>query len=100
MRGLLKSIVVRRLLAAVLASFVVPWAVGMLVKQFHQPGLDDDAQRSLMLIDFIVIGGIVFALTMVVTAGIGCWINAVMHGPRRDGDAFPHGQGMPMTDDR
>ena len=35
------------------------------------------------------LGGILFALTMVLTYAIGAWITAVMHGPRRDGDRFP-----------
>jgi len=50
-------------------------------------------------VDFIVAGGIVFALTMVLTYAIGCWITAVMRGPRRDGDVFPSGQGRPQHDD-
>ena len=57
------------------------------------------AERSQMLIDFIVAGSMLFALTMVLTYAIGCWITAVMHGPPRDGDAFPAGQGTPLHDD-
>jgi hypothetical protein len=88
-----------RLLWASIASVLLPWLVGEFVKTFHQAGLDDHAQRSQMLIDFVVAGTILFALSMVLTYAIGCWIAAVMHGPRRDGDAFPAGQGMPMHDD-
>ena len=40
-----------------------------------------------------------FALRMVLTYAIGCWITAVMRGPRRDGDVFPAGQGRPQHDD-
>jgi len=50
-------------------------------------------------VDFIVVGGIFFTLTMVLTYAIGCWITAVMHGPRRDGDVSPSDQGMPRHDD-
>jgi hypothetical protein len=89
----------RRLLWATLVSLLLPWLLGEFVKTFHQPGLDDQAQRHQMLVDFIVVGGMLFALTMVLTYAIGCWIVAVMHGPRRDGDAFPANQGMPRHDD-
>jgi hypothetical protein len=88
-----------RLLWAAVVSIVLPWLLGEFFKSLHQPGLDDNAQRSQMLIDFIVAGAILFGLTMVLTFAIGCWINAVMHGPRRDGDAFPAGQGSPVHDD-
>jgi hypothetical protein len=88
-----------RLLWGTLAGLAVPWLLGELFKTFHQPGLDDHADRNQMLIDFIVAGATLFAMTMVLTYAIGCWITAVMQGPRRDGDAFPSGQGMPRHDD-
>ncbi|HPO18698.1 MAG TPA: hypothetical protein PLO07_05845 [Rubrivivax sp.] len=88
-----------RLLWALLASLTLPWLAGEMAKTFHQPGLDDDAQRNQMLIDFLVIGGSLWALTMVLLCTFGCWISAVMHGPRRDGDPFPAGQGRPHGDD-
>lgn len=88
-----------RLLWALLASLTLPWVVGVMVKTFHQPGLDDQAERNQMLIDFLVIGGSLWALTMVLLCAIGCWISAVMHGPRRDGDPFPADQGRPHSDD-
>jgi hypothetical protein len=88
-----------QLLWATLASLLLPWLVGEVVKTSYQPGLDDQPERSQMMVDFIVAGGIVFALTMVLTFAIGCWITAVMRGPRRDGDVFPSGQGRPQHDD-
>ena len=88
-----------QLLWATLASLLLPWLLGEAVKTFHQPGLVDQPERARMLVDFIVVGGILFALTMVLTYAIGCWITAVMRGPRRDGDVFPSGQGRPQTDD-
>ena len=88
-----------RLLWATAAAVLLPWLGGELAKTFHQPGLDDDGVRNQMLIDFIVIGSVVFLLTMVVTYAFGCWITAVMHGPRRDGDAFPGDNGRPLRDD-
>lgn len=89
----------RRLGWALAASVAGPWLLGEIAKSFHQAGLDNDSQRSQMLIDFIVIGGVVFALTMVCTYAIGCWIHAVLHGPRRDGDAFPVPPDEAMRDD-
>jgi Sec-independent protein secretion pathway component TatC len=88
-----------QLLWATIASVALPWMLGEFVKTFYQPGLVDQAERSQLLIDFIVAGSMLFALTMVLTYAIGCWITAVMHGPRRDGDAFPAGQGTPQHDD-
>jgi hypothetical protein len=88
-----------RLLWATLASVALPWLLGEWAKRSYQPGLDDQPERSRMLVDFVVAGGILFALTMVLTCAIGCWISAVMHGPRRVGDVFPAGQGQPQHDD-
>ncbi len=87
------------LLRVGMASVALPWLLGEFVKTFYQPGLDHQPQRSQMLIEFIVLDGMLFGLTMVLTYAIGCWITAVMHGLRRDGDAFPAGQGSPMHDD-
>ena len=88
-----------RLLWATLASLALPWLLGEWVKNSIQPGLHDEPERSRLLVDFVVAGGILFALTMVLTYAIGCWIAAVMHGPRRNGDVFPAGQGQPQHDD-
>ena len=88
-----------QLLWATMGSVMLPWLVGEWIKTFHQPGLDDHSERHRLLIDYIVFGSIVFALTMVLTLAIGCWITAVLRGPRRDGDRFPAGQGRPHTDD-
>lgn len=85
----------RRAALAVVASLLLPWAVGQFVKGFYQPGLADDAVRRQLLIDFIVIGASLFALTMVATWLIGCWVTAVMKGPRHDADAFPGAPGEP-----
>lgn len=85
----------RRAAWAVAASVGLPWLAGEFAKGFYTPGLAPDPERSRLLIDFIVIGTTVFALTMVVTWLIGCWVMAVMKGPRIDGDAFPGAAGEP-----
>jgi hypothetical protein len=85
----------RRASLAVAASLLGPWALGQFVKGFYQPGLANDAERSQLLIDFIVIGASLFALTMVATWLIGCWVTGVMKGPRRDADTFPGAPGEP-----
>lgn len=79
----------RRLMLALAASFALPYLIGEFFKQFVQPGLHNDAARGQMLIDFIVIGAILFSLTLVLTWLIGSWITAVMKGPRVEADAFP-----------
>lgn len=83
----------RRAALAVGASLLVPWMLGQFAKGFHEPGLDNDALRHQLLIDFIVIGAIVFALTLVLTWLIGCWVTGVMKGPRREADRFPGAAG-------
>lgn len=82
---------------AVAASLGLPWMAGEFVKGFYAPGLSNDPVRAQMLIDFIVIGSMLFALTMVFTWLIGCWITAVMKGPPRHADAFPDGTGEPAA---
>ncbi len=85
----------RRTAWAIAACLLLPWAVGEFVKGFYQPGLSNDAARSQMLIDFIVIGTILFSLTMVATWLIGCWVTAVMKGPQYRADAFPGSPDQP-----
>ena len=85
----------QRAALAVAAALALPWTVGEFAKGFYQPGLADDAERRQLLIDFMVIGAIVFALTMVATWLIGCWVTAVMKGPRRQADDFPGAPGEP-----
>ena len=63
-----------RLLWALLASLTLPWLLGELAKTFHQPGLDDHAARNQMLIDFLVVGGSVSALSLVLLIAIGLLI--------------------------
>ena len=79
----------RRLALALAAAFVLPWTIGQWARVGLQPGLADDVERRQMLIDFMVAGGIVCALSMVATYAVGCWIVAVMQGPARRGDPFP-----------
>lgn len=95
----LTAAVRRRLLMATVASFAVPWVVGAFVKQFYQPGLHGDAVRAQLLIDYVVIGAIVFSLTMVLTVALGAWIQGVMKGPRHDGDPFPDASKDCLRDD-
>lgn len=80
----------RRRLALMLAlALGLPWLVGDVAKRFVQPGLHNDAQRGQQLIDFMVLGGMGFGLTLVATWLIGVWVTAVMKGPALNGDAFP-----------
>lgn len=87
----------RRLLAlTAAATLVLPWMAGEFAKQFFQPGLSSDPARQTLLIDYIVIGALVFGLTMVLTVGLGCWMRTVMQGPQRRADDYP----MPDEDAR
>lgn len=79
----------RRLLAALLAAFALPWLLGEWVKTGLQPGLADDAVRVAMRVDFIVLGAMLFGASMLLVLAFGCWIVHVMKGPARHGDPFP-----------
>jgi hypothetical protein len=79
----------RALSWGLVAAFAVPWLLGEWAKTELQPGLVDSAARDGQLVDFIIIGSIVFALSMWMVAAFACWIVGVMKGPRRDGDPFP-----------
>lgn len=79
----------RQLGQALAAALLLPWLIGTWAKQFVQPGLHDSAERASALIDYMVLGGMLFSLSMVLTWLIGMWVLAVMQGPRLDGDAFP-----------
>jgi hypothetical protein len=80
----------RRALAWGLAAAVaVPWLIGQWVKTGLQPGIADAADKAAALVDFAVLGGIVFTLSMWIVAAYAYWIVGVMKGPRYLGDAFP-----------
>lgn len=79
----------RRLGWATLASCALAWVLRETIKPGYQGGLVHDPMRGQMLIDFVVIGTVVFALTMVLAYAIGCWITAVMKGPQRTRASLP-----------
>lgn len=85
----------RRTALALAACLALPWMAGEFAKGFYQPGLSNDAARSQLLIDFIVIGTSLFGLTLVATGLIGAWVTAVMKGPRQQADPFPGAPGEP-----
>lgn len=86
----------RRWLAATSATaLLLAWLLGELAKQFVQPGLSNDSERQALLIDYIVIGALVFGLTMVLTVAISCWVRKVMQGPERRADDYP----LPIRED-
>jgi len=85
----LSTAVKRRLALASGGCVALPWLGGELAKTFYQPGLTPDPARAALLIDFLVIGCMLFALTMLLTVTMGCLITAVMKGPRHFGDPFP-----------
>ena len=78
-----------RLLWATAASIVLPWIAGEFVKRWQQSALTHDAWRDEMIVDFIVAGSILTGLSLVLTVAFGCWVTAVMKGPRFTADSFP-----------
>jgi len=78
-----------RLAWATGAGVVLPWMVGEWVKRWLQTDMPLDPMRGEMLVDFIVAGTIMTALTLVFTVAMGCWVTAVMKGPRFTADSFP-----------
>jgi len=78
-----------RLLRGTVAAVVLPWIAGECVKRWQQAAMPLDPMRSEMLVDFIVAGTVVTALIFVLTVAVGCWVTAVMKGPRFSADSFP-----------
>jgi len=78
-----------RLAWAAAAGVVLPWVAGEWVKRWQQIDMPLDQMRGEMMVDFIVAGTIVTALTLVFTVAMGCWVTAVMKGPRITADSFP-----------
>ena len=78
-----------RIAWAVAASVMLPWTVGEWVKRWQQAEMPLDPMRGEMLVDFIVAGSIFTALSLVLAVAIGCWVTAVMQGPRYTADSFP-----------
>lgn len=69
--------------------FALPWLVGQWVKTALQPGISDAPASAALLVDFVVIGSVVFGVAMWVVVACGCWIVGVMKGPTLHGDSFP-----------
>ena len=91
----------RRALLFTVLSFLVPWLLGAWIKLGQQPGLHNDAERQQLLVDYMVMGAILFSLSMVLTWLIGTWILAVMKGRQVLGDDFPEDTHRPSpADDR
>ena len=86
---LFSTTVRNRLGWAAAASVVLPWMIGEWVKGWQQSGLPADPMRGEMLVDFIVAGSIMAALTLVFTVAVGCWVTAVLKGPHYTADSFP-----------
>ncbi|NML15378.1 hypothetical protein [Azohydromonas caseinilytica] len=86
----------RLLLGTAAATLGLPLLLGEFAKHFMQPGLSDDPVRQQLLVDYIVIGALVFGLTMILTVAIGCWVRRVMQGPARSADPYP----LPHEDPR
>lgn len=78
-----------RLAWAAAASVALPLIAGECVKRGIQSEMPMDLTRRLMMIDFLVVGTIFTALTLVLTVAIGCWVTSVMKGPRYVADSFP-----------
>lgn len=79
----------RHLAWALVAALGLPWLIGGWAKQFIQPGLHNDALRAERLVDYMVLGGMLFGLSIVLVWLVGCWVVAVMKGPPLQGDDFP-----------
>ena len=78
-----------RLAWAAAASIALPWTAGEWIKRWQQTEMSPDPMRGEMMVDFIVAGTIFTALTLVFTVAVGCWVIAVMKGPRFTADSFP-----------
>ena len=78
-----------RLVWAAAGSVAVPWVLGEWVKRWQAMAMPLNPLHDALLVDFIVAGTIVAALTLVFTVAMGCWVTAVMKGPHITADSFP-----------
>jgi hypothetical protein len=62
---------------------------GEVCKRWQQAAMPPDPMRGELLVDFIVAGTVVTALILLLTVAVGCWVTAVMKGPRFTADSFP-----------
>jgi hypothetical protein len=86
---LFSRVVRNRLAGAAAASVALPWVAGEWVKRWLQADMPLNPLHDELLVDFIVAGTIFAALTLVFTVAVGCWVTAVMKGPRYTADSFP-----------
>lgn len=78
-----------RLAWAAAASVALPWMAGEWVKRGIESDMPMDLARRAQMIDYLVVGTIFSALSLVLTVAVGCWVTAVMKGPRYTADSFP-----------
>ena len=78
-----------RLLWATAASIALPWTAGEWVKRWMDASMPLNPLHDELIVDFIVAGSILSCLSLVLAAAFGCWVTAVMKGPRRTADSFP-----------
>jgi hypothetical protein len=65
------------------AAVAAPWLIGLWCKTGLQPGLVDNAARASLLVDFVVIGTIVFGIALWMVAAFALWIVRAMQGGLR-----------------
>ena len=84
----LEWVIWRKLPMIFLAGTALP-LLGLALLHWLSDASSAAAQRLLQIVDYIVIGVLVFHWTAVVTVGIGCVIVMVMKGPAYAADSYP-----------
>ena len=82
------TMVRRQLALGAVLGVLVPIAIAEVVKSGLQPGLHDQAAKLAQMVDFVALGAIFFALSMVATVLLGVLIVASMKGPRHVADGY------------
>lgn len=69
-----------------LLALLVLWGI---VHAWHFDGDPQDIERKLRTFNYMLIGAVIFHVTMVITAALGCLIVMIMKGPQYTSDSYP-----------
>lgn len=79
----------RRIPALLTAGTLGPLLASLLWRWTAPDNVDPTRYKSLLLMDYTMIGVVLMSWTLLLTLALGCWIVMIMKGPPRSADAYP-----------
>jgi len=89
--------------ALLTAATLGPLLAALLWRWGAPGGADPSRYKSLLLMDYTMIGVVVLSWTLLLTLALGCRIVMIMKGPPKSADAYPlpdRDSPLPEGDDR